>query len=134
MTTIIKLKINLKPRSFFNKVADTASTELLWAMISAEIFYRFLQIHGIISRKLYDLCEIIVFQKAALNSIFFRQKSLMVALVNWVRPFFYGTSFKVNPLFVHFKSSYSPSFIFNGGFSCFLVIDWNVRSVLILLG
>ena len=43
--TIMK-KTNLKPQSFFNKVADTVSTELFpWTMISAAISYKILQIY-----------------------------------------------------------------------------------------
>ena len=72
MAKIIKLKINVKPKSFFNKVVDTGFTELfIWTMISPGTSYNFLQICWSISQKLYHLCEIIVFQKAALNPFFF---------------------------------------------------------------
>ena len=124
MTIITKLKINLEPQSFFNKLADTAPTELfLWTIISAVISYKFLQTYRSISRKLHVLCEIIVFPKAALNPIFFHKSHWWLPWWTEPGPFFYGTSFKANPLLVHFQGSNSPSFILNEGFSRFFIFS-----------
>lgn len=105
----------------FNKLADTASTELIpWVMIFPKMSYKFLQIYWKKSEKLYVLYEIIVFPKAALNAFFFFQKSYGW-LTWWTESdrFFYSTLFKVSPLLVHFQSSNSSSSFWMKGLADF---------------